>query len=103
MVVGIFKPSKELKALVRRGIPVAYRSLVWQKISLSSLHRREYGQNYYSSLLMQADKDLDFRVRDDIEKDIDRTFPEHEYFGAKGNIHKRYVYSYHMAQLFGPF
>ena len=83
---GIFKPSKELKNLVRRGIPVAYRSLVWQKISLSSLHRREFGVNYYSSLLIQADKELDARVRDDIEKDIDRTFPEHEYFGGKGKL-----------------
>lgn len=84
-IVGIFKPSKELKNLVRRGIPVAYRALVWQKISLSSLHRREFGKDYYSSLLQQAPVVLDYRVRDDIEKDIDRTFPEHEYFGGAGD------------------
>ena len=36
---GIFKPSDDLKVMVRRGVPVAYRSLVWQKLSLSSLHR----------------------------------------------------------------
>ncbi|KAJ1419579.1 rab-GTPase-TBC domain-containing protein [Ochromonadaceae sp. CCMP2298] len=51
---GVFKPSADLKAIVRRGVPVAYRALVWPKISLSSLLRREYPDDYYESLLARA-------------------------------------------------
>ena len=70
---GIYKPSKELKNLVRRGVPVAYRSLIWQKISLSSIHRLAYPRDYYQSLLDRvANGELDHRVSDDIEKDVDR-------------------------------
>lgn len=69
--VGIFKPSQDLKAMVRRGIPVAYRSLIWQKISLSSVHRLKFPADYYQSLVDRA-PELDSRVRDDIEKDVDR-------------------------------
>ena len=70
---GIFKPSPELKALVRRGIPVAFRALVWQKISLSSLQRLEYPAQHYAELLQRVGVgELDPKVRDDIEKDVDR-------------------------------
>ena len=68
---GIFKPSPDLKAIVRRGIPVAFRSTVWQRISLSSIHRLRFPANYYDSLLARVDE-LNPKVRDDIEKDVDR-------------------------------
>jgi hypothetical protein len=68
---GVFKASRDLKAIVRRGIPVAFRSLVWQKISLSSIHRLDYPSDYYSSLLLRVGE-LSYKVRDDIEKDVDR-------------------------------
>lgn len=38
---GVFKPSNDLKMLVRRGIPVAYRALLWPKLAQSSLYRLE--------------------------------------------------------------
>ena len=68
---GIFKPSAELKNMVRRGIPAAYRSLIWQKVSLSSLHRLTYPVSYYSDLLGKSDL-LNKRVVNDIEKDVKR-------------------------------
>lgn len=68
---GVYRPSPDLKAIVRRGIPVAYRSLVWQKISLSSLHRLQYPSNYYANLLNRLDE-VDQKVKDEIEKDLDR-------------------------------
>eukprot|EP01038_Epipyxis_sp_PR26KG_P005733 gene5733-7917_t len=80
---GVFKPSKDLKEMVRRGIPVAFRALVWQKISLSSINRLNYPQDYYQSLLART-SELNPSVRDDIEKDVDRTFPEHAYFEPSG-------------------
>lgn len=69
--VGLFKPSKDLKAIVRRGIPVAYRSIVWQKISLCNFLRREFPSNYYSMLIAKL-PELDPKVKDEIEKDVDR-------------------------------
>jgi hypothetical protein len=52
---------------------VAYRSLVWQKISLSSLVRLEYPSNYYEALLERVEKgELPSKVTADIEKDLDR-------------------------------
>lgn len=72
---GNFKPSAELKNMVRRGIPAAYRSLIWQKVSLSSMHRLTYPVSYYSDLLEKSDL-LHKKVVDDIEKDVKRYYNE---------------------------
>lgn len=70
---GVFKPSPDLKAIVRRGIPVAYRASVWQKISLSSLLRSQFPATYYKDLLAKVSSgSLDKKVMDEIEKDLDR-------------------------------
>lgn len=70
---GVFKPSPDLKAIVRRGIPVAFRASVWQKISLSSLQRSQFPVTYYKTLLQRVeDGQLDKKVMDEIEKDLDR-------------------------------
>lgn len=68
---GRFKSSPELKNLCRRGVPVAFRSLVWQKISLSSVYRLGYPSDYYLDLLSRS-SELNKAVIDDIEKDVDR-------------------------------
>jgi hypothetical protein len=82
---GIFKPSPDLKAIVRKGIPVAFRPIVWQKISLSSLHRLQFPADYYETLQTRIKAgELDKKVIDEIEKDLDRTFPEHAYFEPSG-------------------
>lgn len=69
---GIFKPSPDLKALVRRGIPVAFRASVWQRISLSTVYRAQFPANYYESLLARVEE-LNPKVKNDIEKDVDRS------------------------------
>jgi len=71
---GVFKPSRDLRDMVRRGVPAAYRPLVWQKISLCSVLRREFPDKFYDSLLSKL-PDLDPKVRDEIEKDVDRCVP----------------------------
>lgn len=69
---GIFKPSQDLKFMVRRGIPAAYRAAIWKKISLSSLlQQKHFPPNYYQSLLSKVDE-LPKKVFEDIEKDVDR-------------------------------
>lgn len=78
---GVFEPTDDLKVLVRRGIPVAFRNLVWSRISMSSTYRAAYPSDYFKSLLNRVDTEVPKKVASDIEKDVDRTFPEHEYFG----------------------
>ena len=68
---GNFEPSKQLKSMVRRGIPAAFRSLIWQKVSLSSIHRLRYPSSYYEDLKSRS-YDLNKKVADDIEKDVKR-------------------------------
>ena len=68
---GNFKPSSELKHMVRRGIPAAFRSLIWQKVSLSSIHRLKYPTDYYDDLKAKS-QSLNKKVADDIEKDVKR-------------------------------
>lgn len=69
---GLFKPSPDLKAMCRRGIPAAFRPLIWQKISLSSHHRRAFPEGYYEDLVLRASEELSKEVWEDIEKDVDR-------------------------------
>ena len=80
---NIFKSPTDLKQLVRRGIPIAYRALVWSRISLSSSYRSFYPPDYYLSLLLRV-YEIPKKVKEEIEKDLDRTFPQHEYFSSQG-------------------
>lgn len=76
---GVFQSCPQLKALVRRGIPVAFRSVIWPNISLSKLVRRRFQSDHYSQLVAES-ASLEGKILEDIEKDIDRTFPGHGYF-----------------------
>lgn len=67
---GRFAPSFALKMLVRRGVPAAFRPLVWKHISMSDQYSRAYPDNYYSHLVSRIEEDLSMKVRDDIEKDL---------------------------------
>lgn len=70
---GIFKSDRTLKIMVRRGIPAAFRSSIWQKISLSSMHRLGFPSNYFLSLVEKSQMgDLAHSVKLEIEKDLDR-------------------------------
>jgi hypothetical protein len=70
---GQFKPSNDLKTMCRRGIPAAFRPLVWQKISLCNNYRKQHPEKYYKSLLVRVlNNELPQRVMNTIEKDVDR-------------------------------
>lgn len=66
-----FRSSPELKQLVRRGIPIAYRAAIWSRISLSSSYKTFYPTDYYQTLLLK-ENELPRRTGDEIEKDLDR-------------------------------
>ena len=80
-----------LRALVRRGIPVAFRGGVWYELSGASDKERGSEPGYLARILAQvrgcagqpqdaaaAETGLDPKVMKDIEKDVARTFPGHE-------------------------
>ena len=82
--VGVFKPSPVLKDLVRKGVPMAFRPSVWLHCSLASNHRKVFSADYYQSCLSKCN-DANFlseKVKEDIEKDLGRTFPQHQFFTA---------------------
>jgi hypothetical protein len=71
-------PSVKLKLMVRRGIPAAFRSLLWKQISLYNHFQSKFPKDYYSSLLVRLETQLCAAVQLDIAKDVGRTFPDHE-------------------------
>ena len=80
---GVFKCSDELKDVLRRGIPIAYKAAVWTEISLASVHRKNFPPEYYEDCVKRIGE-IPLRTAEDIEKDIDRTFPDHEFFRDEG-------------------
>lgn len=71
--------SGSLRRRLRRGIPAAVRPMAWYRLcDVSALRHRIEDPSQMD--LLAAPK----HVRDDIEKDIDRTYPEHELFATKG-------------------
>jgi hypothetical protein len=69
---GVFTPDEKLKALVRGGIPVAYRAAVWPRISLSVVYRQQFSKDYYQELLARSETELSREVKEDIQKDLQR-------------------------------
>jgi hypothetical protein len=61
--------------LLKRGIPVAFRGAVWQELAGVRARRRQFPTNYYTQLLTRESL-----AAEDIAKDIDRTFPGHDFF-----------------------
>jgi hypothetical protein len=45
------------------------------RISLANRYKKRFPNNYYSQLLAASMECLDKNVADDVEKDVDRTFP----------------------------
>lgn len=70
--VGWFTPSDDLSELVRRGVPIAYRALIWNKISLSDMERRKYSSSYYQTLQIRVTGEIPPKTNKEINNDIDR-------------------------------
>ncbi|KAI3605658.1 gtpase activating rab protein [Moniliophthora roreri] len=72
---------RDFDRLVRRGIPLVYRSKVWLECS-GGLEMREPG--LFRDLLAEAEKDNGANVLVEIEKDVGRTMPLNVFFGGDG-------------------
>mmetsp|Transcript_11856 Transcript_11856/g.26597 ORF Transcript_11856/g.26597 Transcript_11856/m.26597 type:complete len:300 (+) Transcript_11856:152-1051(+) len=65
----------KLKRRVRKGIPDAIRGLVWYRMSDA-----EQGRLLFPDIDMIDTSNVPAQVIDEIGRDIDRTFPQHEFF-----------------------
>jgi hypothetical protein len=97
---GQYKPSAKLRLMARRGIPAAFRPLLWKHISMSTHFESKFPSDYYSTLLARLKTQLCATVQLDISKDVGRTFPDHEILNSekgKQNIEQhllQYIYIY---------
>ncbi|KAJ3424453.1 rab-gtpase-tbc domain-containing protein-related [Anaeramoeba flamelloides] len=69
------KKPKQLKKLIRSGIPNSFRGVVWEHLIGSYRISQKY-PNVYPKLISNIDPDLETEIR----KDLNRTFPFHENF-----------------------
>eukprot|EP00468_Gymnochlora_sp_CCMP2014_P006431 CAMPEP_0167751108 /NCGR_PEP_ID=MMETSP0110_2-20121227/6374_1 /TAXON_ID=629695 /ORGANISM="Gymnochlora sp., Strain CCMP2014" /LENGTH=763 /DNA_ID=CAMNT_0007636525 /DNA_START=204 /DNA_END=2493 /DNA_ORIENTATION=+ len=75
------KSDKELKSLVRRGIPPELRGHLWPLLSGSDSAKRAAKKGYYAELVETSSKNPP-AILEQIEKDLSRTFPDHQKFEA---------------------
>ena len=78
-ISGSREERKEFDRLVRQGIPLVYRSKVWQECS-DALEMKEPG--LFNDLL--ANVDPEDPVVKEIEKDVGRTMPLNMFYGGDG-------------------
>ena len=70
-----------LQLKIRDAIPAFHRGTVWKLILDQAIMKEKYSLNYYQSLLNDRFKIADKKVLDAIEKDLQRTFPNIQFFG----------------------
>jgi hypothetical protein len=89
--------SGSFRRRLRRGVPSHLRPMTWHRIAdIDTLKHRYPNPSKYDKSKISK------QCRDDIEKDIDRTFPEHELFtreyeGGKGQDSLRNVLLWYAA------
>jgi hypothetical protein len=76
----------KLKNRCRKGIPASLRGLAWSYLSAAKYrqeneNRKSSVGNIFSFYLTQP---INARVLDDINKDLTRSFPDHEMFRGNG-------------------
>jgi hypothetical protein len=75
------KRRRKVKQRCRKGIPQSLRGLAWQHLSGSHILMNQ-SPGLYERLLTTDDTDIVLNV---IDKDVYRTFPEHQLFvGEEG-------------------
>jgi TBC1 domain family member 10 len=74
--------ADKLKERIKKGIPNDCRDTAWYTISQASIFQEKYP---IPSELTRDESKLNLATLDDIERDIDRTFPRHRLFVDKEN------------------
>lgn len=76
------KKFKKVRERCRKGIPPSLRAKAWQYLT-GSFFIAQQNQGVFQSYLRAAG---DPKCIDDIHKDLDRQFPQHEMFLSKGGV-----------------
>ena len=74
--------SKALFSLILRGVPVAFRGAIWSSLLESSNSSSDIIVDF-DDCLSRANAELSKTTSSDIYKDLDRTYPGHEFFDDK--------------------
>jgi hypothetical protein len=70
--------------MIRRGVPANIRGRVWTRVSGCEVLAAAAPKDYYASLLKRCEgDDLCQSVKDEVEKDLSRTFPHHIFFASE--------------------
>lgn len=72
-------PNQKLKPLVRKGVPAEHRKEVWWSI-LGCEARASTSLRTFAQYLEAASTELSAKSADEIERDLERTFPNHRSF-----------------------
>lgn len=73
-------PKPRLKALLRKGLPAEHRKEVWWSI-LGGERRRQQSKTSYAQYAEAARRrSFDLKANEEIERDLQRTFPNHRRF-----------------------
>lgn len=90
--------TDQLRQLVRQGVPNELRGYIWLKTSGAQWSMLARGAGYYRTLLETHRAD-NSQALEEIDKDVHRSFPEHEYFqreeGQAALRHVLAAYSWH--------
>ena len=76
----IFQKEEKLKNRIRKGIPDSVRGTVWPLLINVNLWKTKYPGAMNPELISIVSS----QTRDDITKDLNRTYPRHEIFSERG-------------------
>ncbi|KAH3746126.1 TBC1 domain family member 2B [Pelomyxa schiedti] len=73
-------PYNQFRALVLKGVPRKYRADLWKKLSGACELQLNEEPGYYAQLISNSSSVIQTTVREEIERDLGRTFPHHTLF-----------------------
>lgn len=74
--------TPELRTLIHSGIPDPFRGRAWQMCSGAAHKAAAHPPDYYASLLSGYESEKSVAT-EEIEKDVHRSFPEHDYYRSQ--------------------
>ena len=83
---GQVSRTRQLKLLVREGVPGTFRSKLWPCLAGTAEIRQQFPQRHYEDLLQRRGADMPHDVRVAIDKDLRRTFPGHRMFATPDGL-----------------
>ena len=83
---GRLHRCRELKLLIRSGVPEEIRGRVWLSLSGADTLRGKYPPRYYQELIVAPTFKEQTVATGEIEKDLHRTFPGHRMFREEAGV-----------------